>query len=199
MVSFLSGIMLGLSLIVAIGAQNVWVLSQSMNGANRLVIALTCIICDASLIILGVYAANEIKLLMPAALPWLTYLGVLILLYIAFGSAARAIKGSSGLQQKKSKVSNWRVTALSAVAISLLNPHVYLDTVVLLGSLGALQPSPSYFAFGACVASCIWFGSLTTFAPKLRVLLSSPKRWRIFDSLVASILVLMAAQLWAMA
>lgn len=198
MISFFSGVMLGLSLIVAIGAQNIWVLSQSMAGANRLVIAITCIFCDACLIILGVFAAHEIQLLIPSALPWLTYLGVGILLYIATGSAVRAIKGSSGLTQNNNNVSNWRVTALSALAISLLNPHVYLDTVILLGSLGAVQPNPSYFAIGACVASCVWFGSLTAFAPKLGGLLSSPKRWRIFDSVVATILVVMAIQLWTM-
>ena len=197
--SFFSGIVLGLSLIVAIGAQNIWVLSQSMSGANRLVIAVTCIFCDACLIIVGVFAANEIKLLMPSLIPWLTYAGVLVLLYIAFGSAMRAVKGSSGLKLTQSKAKNWRLTALSALAISLLNPHVYLDTVVLLGSLGALQPNPAYFAVGACVASVFWFGSLTGFAPKLRVLLSSPKRWRIFDSAMAVILVFMAFQLWALA
>lgn len=197
--SFFSGIMLGFSLIVAIGAQNVWVLSQCMSGANRLVIALICIFCDALLIIVGVFAANEIKLLMPSLIPWLTYAGVMILLYIAFGSAMRAIKGSSGLKVSNSKAKNWKVTAIAALAICLLNPHVYLDTVVLLGSLGALQPNPAYFAAGACVASVFWFGSLTAFAPKLRVLLSSPTRWRIFDSLMAAILIFMAMQLWTMA
>jgi L-lysine exporter family protein LysE/ArgO len=197
--SFISGLMLGLSLIVAIGAQNVWVLSQCMAGANRLVIGLVCIFCDVLLIIIGVYAANEIKLLVPSFIPWLTYAGVGILLYIAFGAASRAIKGSSGLQVKSSATGDWRATALSVLAISLLNPHVYLDTVVLLGSLGALQPQPGYFALGASVASVVWFTSLTAFAPKLRKLLSSPKRWRIFDSLMASILLIMAIQLGTMA
>ncbi|MBO1254682.1 LysE family transporter [Alteromonas sp. 5E99-2] len=196
MVSFFSGIFLGLSLIVAIGAQNIWVLSQSMAGANRLVIATVCIACDASLIIAGVFIANEVKLLLPSLVPWLTYAGIAMLLYLAFGALTRAIKGSSGLNITHSSRQHWRVTALSALAISLLNPHVYLDTLVLLGSLGALQAHPSYFAAGACVASCFWFGSLTTFAPKLRVLLSSPLRWRIFDTSIGFILLFSATQLW---
>ena len=196
MISFFSGIALGLSLIVAIGAQNIWVLSQSMSGANRLVIATVCITCDASLIIAGVFIANEVKLLLPSLIPWLTYAGIAMLLYLAFGALIRAIKGNSGLNVTRSSSQHWRITAVSALAISLLNPHVYLDTLVLLGSLGALQTHPSYFAVGACVASCFWFGSLTIFAPKLRVLLSSPLRWRLFDTSIAFILVISAVQLW---
>ena len=86
-----------LSLIIAIGAQNIWVLSQSMAGANRLAIALTCMLCDALLILLGVYAAGEVKQLLPALLPYLTRGGVAMLLYLAVSAARRAIKGSSSL------------------------------------------------------------------------------------------------------
>lgn len=196
MTSFISGILLGLSLIIAIGAQNIWVLSQSMAGANRVVIAICCIICDSLLIVLGVYSANELKALMPSLLPWLTYAGVLMLLYIATGATLRVIKGNSGLTLTKVTQANWKVTALSVFAISLINPHVYLDTVILLGSLGALQPSPTYFALGACIASFFWFIGLTAFAPKLRFILSSPLRWRIFDSIVAVLLFIMAFQLF---
>lgn len=67
--SFLSGVMLGLSLIIAIGAQNIWILSQCMAGANRFVLAAVCIVCDATLIIVGGFAANELKLWLPALLP----------------------------------------------------------------------------------------------------------------------------------
>lgn len=96
--SFLSGVMLGLSLIIAIGAQNIWILSQCMAGANRFVLAAVCIICDATLIIVGVFAANELKLWLPELLPWLTWGGIAMLLYLAFGSARSAIKGTSGLK-----------------------------------------------------------------------------------------------------
>jgi L-lysine exporter family protein LysE/ArgO len=195
MISFSSGVMLGLSLIIAIGAQNIWVLSQCMAGANRLVIAICCIACDSLLIILGVYSASELKELMPSILPWLTYGGVAMLLYIAVSAIFRAIKGNSGLTLTKTTQASWQVTALSALAISLLNPHVYLDTVLLLGSIGALQASPTYFAVGACLASFVWFASLTAFSPKLRTVLSSPFRWRMFDGTIAVILFAMAFQL----
>jgi L-lysine exporter family protein LysE/ArgO len=194
--SFLSGIMLGISLIIAIGAQNIWVLSQSMAGANRLVIALVCILCDSTLIIIGVYSANELKQWLPELLPWLTWGGILMLLYLAYGSIVRAIKGTSGLKLTETVKVNWWHTAITALAISLLNPHVYLDTVLLLGSIGALQPNPAQFAAGACLGSIIWFSSLVMFSPKLRMLLSSPLRWRVFDSGIAVILCFVAIQLY---
>lgn len=194
--SFLSGIMLGISLIIAIGAQNIWVLSQSMAGANRLVIALVCILCDTTLIFIGVYSASELKQWLPELLPWLTWGGILMLLYLASGSIIRAIKGTSGLKLIETVKVSWWHTAITALAISLLNPHVYLDTVLLLGSIGALQPNPAQFAAGACLGSIIWFTSLVMFSPKLRVLLSSPLRWRIFDSGIAVILCFVAIQLY---
>ena len=196
MMSFFSGMALGLSLIVAIGAQNIWVLSHSMAGANRLVIAAVCIICDSTLIIIGVYAANELKEWMPSLLPWLTWGGILMLLYLAFGSIVKAINGSSGLHLTEMVSIDWRHTAFTALAISLLNPHVYLDTVLLLGSIGALQANPAQFAIGACFSSIVWFGSLVLFSSKLRSLLSSPFRWRIFDTCIAIILCFVALQLF---
>ena len=90
--SFFSGLILGFSLIVAIGAQNIWVLSQSMAGANRLVIALVCIICDASLIVFGVYSAKELQQWIPEYIPWFTWGGIALLLYLAYGSAKRALE-----------------------------------------------------------------------------------------------------------
>ncbi|WP_206109505.1 LysE/ArgO family amino acid transporter [Rheinheimera aquimaris] len=199
MESFVSGLLLGLSLIIAIGAQNIWVLSQSMAGANRLAIALSCMLCDALLIMLGVYAATEVAQLLPDLIPYLTYGGVAMLLYLAFDAAKRAVNGSSGLNTQQVIKRSWQATALQAVAISLLNPHVYLDTVVLLGSIGAVQKTPVMFALGACLGSVLWFGSLTAFAPGLRRLLSSARRWRAFDATIAAILALMAWQLITLA
>lgn len=194
--SFISGLIIGLSLIVAIGAQNIWVLSQSMAGANRLVIAAVCIVCDASLIVFGVYSAQELQQWIPEFIPWFTWGGIALLLYLAYRSAKRAFVGSSGMQLSETVTVDWRKTALTAFAISLLNPHVYLDTVILLGSVGALQPNPTLFAVGACIASVMWFGSLVSFSPKLKPLLSSPKRWRIFDSVISILLCVVAAQLY---
>lgn len=196
MVSFLTGFSIGLSLIVAIGAQNIWVLSQSMAGANRLVIAAICIGCDALLIVIGVSSIATVQQWIPPLVPVLTLAGVLMLLYLAYGAALRAWQGSSGLQTTAEvQLQSTAKTAATAFAITLLNPHVYLDTVVLLGSIGNAQPSPLWFTIGACLASFCWFSALTGFAPKLKLLLSSPRRWRLFDSAIALLLTLIALKL----
>lgn len=194
--SFFTGFSVGLSLIVAIGGQNIWVLSQSMAGANRLVIATVCIVCDALLIVAGVSSIATLQQWIPPLVPLLTVAGVLLLLYLAFGAAKRAWQGNSGLQtDMQVQLQSTGKTALTALAITLLNPHVYLDTVVLLGSLGNAQPSPFWFTVGACLASFCWFSALTGFAPKLKLLLSSPLRWRLFDGSVALLLSLIAVKL----
>lgn len=189
MLSFFTGFTVGLSLIVAIGAQNIWVLSQSMAGANRLVIAAVCILCDAALIVVGVYSVQLIQQWLPPLVPVLTWAGVAMLLWLAFGAAKRAWQGQGALlAQAEVQVQSWPKTAVTALAITLLNPHVYLDTVVLIGSVGSAQAQPFWFTVGACLASLCWFSALTGLAPRLKIWLSSPLRWRLFDAVVALIL-----------
>lgn len=187
--TFLLGFGVGLSLIVAIGAQNIWVLSQSMAGANRAIIATVCIACDCILIILGVFAVQKLQLWMPPLVPILTFLGVLLLLWLAWQAAYRAWSGGKGLQtDNNTQVMSNTQTALTALAITLLNPHVYLDTVFLIGGVANQQATPVLFMLGACVASLVWFSSLTALAPKLRVWLNSAKRWQVFDGAIAILL-----------
>jgi L-lysine exporter family protein LysE/ArgO len=194
--SLLTGFGMGLSLIVAIGAQNIWVLSQSMAGANRLLIAAICIGCDALLIVLGVSSIATLQQWIPPLVPVLTIAGVMMLLFLAYAAAIRAWRGHGGLQlhTTTSAPSN-RQTALTAFAITLLNPHVYLDTVVLLGSIGNAQPSPLWFTLGACLASLCWFSALTGLAPTLKRQLSSPRHWQLFDGAIALILSAIAWKL----
>ncbi|MDT0595159.1 LysE/ArgO family amino acid transporter [Glaciecola petra] len=197
--SFLSGIGLGLSLIVAIGAQNIWVLSQSMAGANRLIVAGTCMLCDVFLIVIGVFAAQRINAAIPSIEPFLKWGGILLLSYLAIGAFKRAWDGSSGLHASGATKQAWQKTFLTALAISLLNPHVYLDTVILLGNIGAMQAEPKWFAAGACVGSVLWFSCLSFFAPKLNIMLTSVARWRAFDTVIGLILAFVAIQLYFIA
>ena len=112
-----------------------------------------------------------------------------MLLWLAFGAAQRAWRGQGALYSSTAtQVQSWQKTALTALAITLLNPHVYLDTVVLIGSIGSVQTQPFWFTVGACLASLCWFSALTGLAPKLKVWLSSPLRWRLFDGFVALVL-----------
>ncbi len=98
---------------MAIGAQNIWVLSQSMAGANRLVIALVCICCDALLIITGVYSVQRLQQIIPPLVPLLTWCGVLMLLWLAYGAGRRAWQGSAGsLTTQQVQVQPWPQTAL---------------------------------------------------------------------------------------
>lgn len=196
MTAFATGFIVALGLIVAIGAQNAWVLSQSMRGQHRMVIAMVCIVCDSVLITLGVYSVHHLREWLPPLVPALTWGGVALLLWLAWNAAQRAIKGSSGLKadQQVSIQSAWQI-GLTALAITLLNPHVYLDTVVLIGSVGSAQANKLAFVIGACLASLTWFTLLTGFAPKLATILRSPKHWRLFDGGMAALLTFVALSL----
>lgn len=197
--SLLTGFVVGLGLIVAIGAQNAWVLSQSMRGNHRGVIATVCILCDSGLIILGVFSLAWIQAWLPPLVPILTWLGIALLLWLAIKAGQRAYQGSSGLEasdpmNQSGRESPWK-TGATALAITLLNPHVYLDTVVLIGSVGVQQPAPLWYVAGACLASFCWFTALTQLAPKLRVWLRSPLHWRLFDGGMAALLLMVAISL----
>lgn len=194
--SLLAGFVVSLGLIIAIGAQNAWVLSQSMRGHHRLVIASVCIICDAALITLGVFGLKQVQIWLPPLVPILTWLGIALLVFLALRAGQRAYQGTSsltaGLDQDPG--SAWKMAA-TALAITLLNPHVYLDTMVLIGSVGLQQPEPLLFVVGACLASFCWFTALTSLAPKLRHWLRSSLHWRVFDGAMAGVLLLVAVSL----
>jgi L-lysine exporter family protein LysE/ArgO len=196
--SLTSGIVVGLGLIVAIGAQNAWVLSQSMRGANRLIIASVCIVCDVLLITAGVYGLQEVQTVLPQLVPLLTWLGAGFLLYLSWQSGRRAWQGKSSLHLNAEVVIRSPLkTTLAALAITLLNPHVYLDTLVLIGSVGNQQSSPMLFTVGAAIASLLWFTSLTAFAPKLASMMKSQRHWQVFDySMMSLLLVVGTSLIW---
>lgn len=196
MISLLTGFGVALGLIVSIGAQNAWVMSKSLRGEHPAVIAVVCFTIDAALITLGVYGLGTLQSFLPLLVPVLTWLGVLLLCWLAAQAYWRAWQGSGGLQTTVagSDVSAWRVAG-QAMVISLVNPHVYLDTVVLVGSVGVQQAQPGLFVLGASLASVIWFSSLTGLSHRLGHLLSSPARWRWFDGLMGTIMVVVAVSL----
>ncbi|WP_218563962.1 LysE/ArgO family amino acid transporter [Marinospirillum perlucidum] len=196
LISFFTGLGVALGLIVAIGAQNAWVLNKSMRGEHPWVLAVVCSSLDAILVSLGVFSMEAIQAWMPALVPIMTFLGIALLLYLAIQAFWRAWQGSAGLVAETSgaSVSAWHL-ALQALMISLLNPHVYLDTVVLIGSVGARQESAVWFVVGAGLASALWFSALTFLGRYLGPRLQSVRAWRIFDTLIGSIMLLVAASL----
>ena len=195
MESLFTGLTMGLSLIVAIGAQNIWVLSQSMRSNYRFTIASVCILCDVGLIISGVFFAVKIQTYLPSLLPVFVWGGVLFLFWLACQALYRAYHRHYQLSISPTANQTRLQIAAAAFSISLLNPHVYLDTVILLGNIGGMQENPNLFAFGATLASVFWCSVLTCLAPKLKTWLNSPFRWQVFDCLIAAFLILIAIKL----
>ncbi|OZG70728.1 amino acid transporter [Hahella sp. CCB-MM4] len=185
------------SLIVAIGAQNAYVLTQGLRGQYALTIAATCIVIDVCLIYagiagVGVVVAGEPVLLLGAALG-----GALFL--TAYGARAlySAFNGQS--MNTGGRVLHSRSNAIwVTAAISLLNPHVYLDTVLLIGSIGGQYPMPEriWFGAGAMLASTTWFLVLVIGARRLAPLFAKPETWRMLDVLVGMLMWSLAATLW---
>jgi L-lysine exporter family protein LysE/ArgO len=195
---YLHGFFLGLGLIVAIGAQNAWVLGMSLRRYHAYTVASVCIAIDAILMAVGVLFFKQIQAVLPSLIPWFTWAGVLILLWLAFQALMRVIKGQSGLEANQPQIQMSKSRAvISALAISLLNPHVYLDTVVLLGSVASATERPWLFYFGSASASLCWFMLLASMGKPLRTILRSPFRWRCFDATICLLMTWMAFSLWA--
>lgn len=194
--SFFSGLGITLSLIIAVGAQNTWVLTQSMLGRHRTMLAAICVSCDSLLIISGIFALEAIQRQLPALIPLLTVGGSALLFWLGGQAALRAWRGQGSLTLEPSlQVGSAGKLALATLAITLLNPHVYLDTVILIGGVGAQQPSPWAYALGATLGSALWFSALTAGAPLLARQLKTPRAWQVFDSLIALMLLALAVSL----
>ncbi len=184
--TYLQGLGIGLSLIVAIGAQNAFVLTQSLKRQHHLPVALVCALIDIILISLGVLGLGALiaqsRLLSLAA----SLGGAIFLFYFGFKSLLAA-ENPGSLEAQKKISSSLRQTLLTTLALSLLNPHVYLDTVVMLGALSShyVVPDRYLFAAGAMTASIVWFMSLALAGKILAPYFKNPTAWRILYLLVA--------------
>ena len=196
--ALLTGFFVGLSLIVAIGAQNAFVLRQGILGEHVFYIALFCSLADTLLIILGIagisyfmttYIYEYSKLVFGIASFWLFFYGVLRL-RSAFRTNSTIIKNN---QESKSLIN-----ALSVISVfTFANPHVYLDTMILIGSISQQFQGVNiiYFALGACSASFVWFFGIAYSAKLLTPLMHEPKHWRILDLLIALIMFIISFNL----
>ncbi|HYN88834.1 MAG TPA: LysE/ArgO family amino acid transporter [Ardenticatenaceae bacterium] len=194
----LHGFGLGAGLIIAIGAQNAFVLRQGLKRIYPFTTAAICSLCDATLIVLGVAGLGTLLSRNSLLTTLATWGGALFLLLYglrAFRSAAAP--GTLSIQDAGARPATARGTVMAALAFSLLNPHVYLDTVILLGSLGAQFPAGERIAFaaGATFASTIWFFGLVYGATWLAPLFQRPAAWRVLDGLVGCVMWLIALSL----
>lgn len=185
MSTFLSGFALSISLILAIGAQNAFVLKYGLRREHVLPIVLVCAISDAVLIIAGIAGFGALA----HALPWfetaMRYGGALFLFWYGAQNALSAWRGGASLDTDGHVKTALKPTLLTLLAITLLNPHVYLDTVVLIGSISAQYEDRFAFGVGAVLASFTFFFSLGFGARLLSPIFAKPIAWRILDAFIA--------------
>ncbi|SHI39105.1 LysE/ArgO family amino acid transporter [Wenxinia saemankumensis] len=192
----LAGFTLGLSLILAIGAQNAFVLRQGIRRAHVLPVVLTCALSDAVLIAAGVAGFGALA----EAAPWLEkvmrYGGAAFLVVYGARAILSAWRGGEALRAAGQGEQSRRAAILTCLALTWLNPHVYLDTVVLLGSVAAgLEGSRLAFGLGATSASFAFFFALGYGARALAPLFARPATWRLLDLFVGLLMWSIAAGL----
>ncbi|MEU2829215.1 LysE/ArgO family amino acid transporter [Streptomyces lavendulae] len=198
----LAGFGTGLSLIVAIGAQNAFVLRQGVRRHAVLAVVAICAVSDALLIALGVAGVGAFVTAWPAALTAVAIAGGTFLVCYGVLAARRVLRPAPGaaLGTGGAAAGSARTAVLTCLAMTWLNPHVYLDTVLLVGSLAADRGDLRWaFGTGAALASLIWFGALGYGARLLSGLLARPGAWRVLDGLVAATMVTMGGMLLARA
>ncbi|WP_431483596.1 LysE/ArgO family amino acid transporter [Pseudomonas solani] len=193
--SYLNGMLVAAGLIIAIGAQNAFVLAQSLRREHHLPVAALCVLCDAVLVCAGVFGLATLLAQNPTLLAIARWGGIVFLSWYGAKALHRALRSQTLDQAANTGPRSRKAVLLAALAVTLLNPHVYLDTVLLIGSLGAQQPVPGAYALGAASASLIWFFALAIGAAWLAPWLARPATWRLLDLAVAVMMFAMAAQL----
>lgn len=181
------GFATGMGLIVAIGAQNSFVLSQGIRRNHHLLIALVCIGCDALLIATGIGGMGQILAGAPRIGRWLSWIGAVFL--VGYGAISlRAVFGSGRLTVDRRPQLSRGAAVTTTLALTLLNPHVYLDTVVLMGTLSSGHQGLDrwFFGAGAILASGVWFTGLSLGSGFLAPLFARPLSCKILDALVCA-------------
>jgi L-lysine exporter family protein LysE/ArgO len=192
--SAVAGFASSMALIAAIGAQNAFVLRQGLRREHVLPVVVTCAASDALLIVVGVAGVGGAVADQPIALAVIRFGGAAFLLGYAAFAARRALR-PAGLTPAERAPAALRATLLACLAFTYLNPHVYLDTVLLLGGIAQQQEHRWVFAAGAALASAVWFGAIGVGAHRLAPLLARPAAWRILDAAVAAVMTAVAISL----
>ena len=193
---FLSGFLIGGGLIIAIGAQNAFLLRQGIRREHVFVLALICALADALLIALGVAGLGALIQRFPALLAAVTLFGIAFLLWYGWKAVRRAM-APEAMEVAEGGPIPLGAAIRTCLALTFLNPHVYLDTVILVGALAAPYSGTARLAYalGAMTASFAWFFSLGYGARVLTPLFRKPSAWRILDALIALVMVSIAGKL----
>lgn len=193
-----SGFLLGATLIIAIGAQNAFILRQGLLREHVFVLCLICALADAALIAAGVAGLGTLIAQAPVLIWWVTLGGALFLTAYALIAFRRAVHPGA-LRAAGMSGGGLRQAVLTCLAFTFLNPHVYLDTVVLLGSLSARYAGEARLAYslGAIAASFAWFFALGYGARLLQPVFARPSAWRVLDVVIGLVMAGLAASLFA--
>ena len=198
MLSFFPGFALGFTLILAIGAQNAFVLRQGVRRHHVFWVCLTCAVSDGVLIAAGVSGFGALA----QAVPWfetvMRFGGAAFLFWYGAQNALSAWRGGAALEAEGDNTLSLRRTLLTLLALTWLNPHVYLDTVVLLGSVSAQYDNRLAFGIGAVTASFVFFFGLGYGARLLGPIFARPRSWQILDALIALTMWAIAVKLLLM-
>ena len=199
MIPFLEGIALGASLIIAIGPQNAFVIQQGILRQHVFLAAFVCTLVDVVLIIVGAAGFGTLIAIIPSLKTYFLWGGILFLMGYGTLSLISSFKdpgdeGSFGKKESGYPTKNRKSIIITAAGFSLLNPHVYLDTVILLGGLAAQYeiPERNYFAFGAIMASVVWFYGIGYGATLIAPWFESSRGKRILDLVIAMIMFVLA-------
>jgi L-lysine exporter family protein LysE/ArgO len=193
---FLAGFALSLSLILAIGAQNAFVLRQGLRRQHVLPVVLTCAISDAILITAGVTGFSWIAESAPWIQPLFRWGGAAFLIVYGALSFRNALRGGEVLEAAGNGEWSLRATILTCLALTWLNPHVYLDTLVLIGSVSTEYPGEHFaFGLGAVLASFVFFFTLGYGARLLAPVFAKPTAWRLLDVAVGTLMWVIAITL----
>ncbi len=184
---FIQGFIIGSSLIIAIGPQNLYVINQGLKKNFIFIVVLICSLSDSLLIISGIYLSNNILKLNPSIITIMKLIGgIWLILY-----GINKIKNSRHhiINNKEFNENNFIKVVITTLAITYANPHVYLDTLILLGSISVNFDSKFYFGLGAILASFIFFFSLGYFSNFLSQYIKSPKIWFYIDNAIGLLML----------
>ncbi len=194
----IEGFAMGAGLIIAIGAQNAFVLKQGIKGEYRTIIATICSFSDAILIVCGIAGMGALFSSHPFVTKIISFGGAAYLVWFAFTCFRSAVKGDAmDIDKENFKAMSFKGAVTTTLALTFLNPHVYLDTVVMLGGFGAARPPElrPFFGLGAISASFIWFYALAFSGKILAPFFKKPVAWRVLDAAIGFLMIYIAVNL----
>ncbi|WP_221324286.1 LysE/ArgO family amino acid transporter [Actinoplanes sp. L3-i22] len=193
--SIVAGFLASAVLIIAIGAQNAFVLRQGLRREHVLPVVLVCAVSDLALTSAGIAGLGAVVAARPGLVTAIRWIGAAFLIGYAVLAARRALRPEGSLDPTGKAPASLRATLLTTLALTYLNPHVYLDTVLLLGSIAQQHAYHWFFLIGTTLASFTWFALLGLGARKLGPLLARPGAWRVLDGLIALVMTAVAGTL----